>query len=153
MVSVRNGEYKLPVFTIMVDTVVFAFSPRFQRQALQIDLYHRVLKHLKNLFPTENLRSFIELENAPSGQSLNMVASFFDYVIVHQQRYHAATRAPNNAGRLVDVIIAPDGSTWGGELLNIIHIEQPSGQVFTIGHFRWFRPWVQDLSLTIWHSL
>ncbi len=55
--------------------------------------------------------------------------------------------------RLVEVIVSPDGSTWAGELLDIISIEQTSDLMYSLGHFRWFRPWRGTLTDTVWNVL
>ncbi len=117
-------------------------------------MYHSVLRHIQHLFPLAKLRSSIDLQAANTASiPLQMVACFMDYVIVNQQRYHAANRAPTNAGRLVEVIVSPDGSTWAGELLDIISIEQTSDLMYSLGHFRWFRPWRGTLTDTVWNVL
>ena len=82
-----------------------------------------------------------------------MVACFMDYGIVNQQRYHAANHAPTNAGRLVEVIVLLDGSTWAGELLDIISIEQTSDLMYSLGYFHWFRFWQGALTDTVWNVL
>jgi hypothetical protein len=121
---------------------------------LELELYAQVLRHLKTLFPGTNLRSAIDLNPPPGSVVLQTEACFFDYVIVNQHRYHAANRSVSNPSRLVEVVVAGNGSTWAGELMDIIHLEQPtSGLVFTLGHFRWFRPLQMDLTKTIWNAL
>jgi hypothetical protein len=116
-------------------------------------VYAQILRYLKTLFPEANLRSAIDLNPTPGSVVLQMVGSFFDYIIINHHRYHAANRSISNPSRLVEVIVASDGSTWAGELLDIIHIEQATGQVFTLGHFRWFRPLQINLEGTVWNAL
>jgi hypothetical protein len=120
---------------------------------VDLTLYSQILRYLKTLFPATNLRSAIDLNPAPGSVVLQTIGSFFDYVVVNQHRYYAANRSTLNPSRFVEVIVAGNGTTWAGELLDIILIEQANGPHFTLGHFRWFRPVQMDLRDTVWDAL
>jgi len=135
------------------DAITFAFSPRSETQICDGQLYNKLLTRLKSLFPQLSLRSILDLNPTSWSVPLQQSATFYDYAIVNQHRYYASNRTTSTSSSLVEVVVSETGRTWVGELMDIIHINQSNGYIFTLGHIRWFRPLYVDISQTIWEAL
>lgn len=134
------------------DGVDFSFSPRYSIQILDGTLYTAVLKHLSLLFPNAGLRSLI-MPNPPINSiPLNNRVLHFDYVVVNGNWYLASNCAANNTSSLVECVVDGTGMTTGGELTDIIHINQAPHGIFSLARIRWFRPLRLDLTNTIWDA-
>ncbi|RXW14412.1 hypothetical protein EST38_g11447 [Candolleomyces aberdarensis] len=133
------------------DSVIYAFSPRFETRRLDSALYYRLLNYLSTVFPSENLRSWNEADPLPGSVPLVSEALFFDYVIIQGRRYHASHRAGNAKNSMVEVFVSQMGNTWIGELQDIIQIEQKPSK-FVLGSFRWLQPLALDLSQSLWQT-
>ena len=154
----EDGESTNPFITnanlnFLPAGIIFALSPRFEKKTMDVTLYYTILRHLAMLFPQLHLRSHIQFQPAANTTPLTPIAHFFDYAIVRQRRFYASRRSPNNHSSLVEVVVSERGETWAGELLDLIHIDQGNGQIFTLAQFRWFKPLQMDLSGTIWNAL
>lgn len=103
----------------MPDGVLFSLSPRYSKGVFQRDDYDTVLMHLSVVALNARLRS--RLQPNADGVPLSMTMLSFDYVIIDALRYYASSRALKPVSSLVEVTVDNMGSTWVGELLDIIH--------------------------------
>ncbi|KAI0054356.1 hypothetical protein BV25DRAFT_1951632 [Artomyces pyxidatus] len=119
------------------DTILFALSPRYEKQTIDGPIYSSILRHLTMIFPGIPLRSHISSDLAPGTIPLQATGTFFDYTVIRGRRYHASQRATKPAGSLVEVDVDNSGRTWAGELLDIIQIDQTAFGlgIYTLGHF------------------
>jgi hypothetical protein len=83
-----------------------------------------MVQYLRLLYPQLQLRSYIAENPQPGSVPLSNTAFFFDYVIVNQRRYHARNRTSSATNSFVEIAVDDNGSTWAGELMDIIHIKQ-----------------------------
>lgn len=136
------------------DGVVYRVSFQFDRQAMDQQLYHRLLSYLKIAFAHLGLRSYIEVGSGPASRALPLQAYFHDHAIIRQHRYHALNKSVDPRNSLVEALVSRTGDTWAGELLDIIQVDlgEDCNNV-VLGHFRWFRPLPMDLRETVWQSL
>ncbi len=135
-----------------LDGIVFELSKRAEVQKLPQDLYAHLLLYFQQQYPTIHLRSWLAVpsEYAPSIPLLQ-TATFFDYVIVKQNRYTALNRTNTPAEALIAVQTSDSGRMWVGELLDILSISQSAlGTCHRFGHVRWFKPSAVDVSNTVW---
>jgi hypothetical protein len=136
-----------------IESVTFQLSTRSTKAPMPHDLYYKVLTHLQTRLPNIELHSHIALAPSPTSIPLPSQASFFDHVILDQERYVASSRAVNAAGSLVAVRTSSHSTYWVGELRDIFVINQPVIGIRRFGWMRWFRRVEFDISDSIWAQL
>lgn len=124
-----------------VEGMMFQSSTRSTKAPMPHDLYYRVLTHLQTCLPNIELHSHIALSLSLTRIPLLSQTTFFDHVIIDQERYTASSRAVSAAGALVAMHTSSHGGYWVGELHDIFVINQPA---FGIQHFGWMC-WFQHI--------
>jgi hypothetical protein len=136
-----------------VEGVTFQLSTRSTKAPMPHDLYYRVLSHLQTRLPNIELHSHIALSPSLTSIPLLSQATFFDHVIIDQERYTASLRAVSAAGALIAVRTSSHGGYWVGELRDIFVINQPAFGIRRFGWMRWFQRVEFDTSNSIWAQL
>ena len=134
------------------DDVLYQLSPRHEVSELNSKMYHALLRHVNMIYPTLDIRSFMD---APSATSMPLVATavVFDSVVIRGSRFRASRRSQNAHGSLVEVALDGTGRTGVGELTDILLVEQPHCGTLTLGVIKWLSPLQIDIHETVWQKL
>ncbi|KAI0046240.1 hypothetical protein FA95DRAFT_1405115 [Auriscalpium vulgare] len=124
----------------------YSLSARYEERPLASRTYHLLVHQLNNIFPNTHFHPRTEIPRHPSSLPLPVDATFFDYVVLNGQRYHASPNLDTATARsLVQVqyhMLSGDTRLECGELLEIFRYDHgPNRQPLWFGHVRWFVPW------------
>ncbi|THU88212.1 hypothetical protein K435DRAFT_680238 [Dendrothele bispora CBS 962.96] len=132
--------------------VHFQFSSRSERVNLLSTVYFALLKYLQERNPTIHIHSKLQLAPVPGSLPLSQMVLSFNYIVVNQKRYTAASRSTTTSDSLILVRSSPN-TLWAGRLEQIFKLQHPGIVAEYLGHVRWFVPADISLAGTVWESL
>ncbi|THU81926.1 hypothetical protein K435DRAFT_692588, partial [Dendrothele bispora CBS 962.96] len=132
--------------------IQFRFSARSERVDLLSSVYFALLKFLQERNPTIHIHSKLQLAPVPGSLPLSQMVLSFNYVVINQKRYTAASRCTTASDSLILVRSSPN-SLWAGRLEQIFKFQHPGIITDYLGHVRWLVPAHISLAGTIWESL
>lgn len=133
--------------TVQLDNVSLSFSARSATERLPADLYFTFLAYLKCCDPLQPYHSEIAIPTDPLSKVVCNLATVFNHVIVGGHHYQAACCATSMVNSLAFVCISPTGTTWIGELQDLVLYENALTTVRERFAFvSWLRP-INDIDL------
>ncbi|KZP21905.1 hypothetical protein FIBSPDRAFT_739745 [Athelia psychrophila] len=133
--------------------IIFQLSTRHESRDLNANMYHGILKYIRDTFPALQLRSVFEV-SSPGFQPFPLRARFYDHGIIRGSRYIASSRGANGRNSYVQVAIDDVGNSRVGELTDVIAVDLPgTGKSLMFGLVAWLIPLDLDVHLTLWQKL
>ncbi|KAI0072971.1 hypothetical protein K474DRAFT_1686422 [Panus rudis PR-1116 ss-1] len=126
--------------------IKFQLSKKAEKMDLPQDVYNTLLEYFGDRFPTIKLCPWLSMTMDADHIPMQPTASFFDHVILCQNRVTSATRSNAQAESLITVRTSDLGRTWVGELQHIFKFSQAPLGSHHFGFVRWLKPLRSDLS-------
>lgn len=115
------------------------------------DLYAAVLKFLRVRNPFLNIKNHIAADLVEGDIPLASSATFFDHVVVKQQKFLSGRQLKQRADSLI-CVRAVSGSMHIGCLLDIVLVSQAGVGPYYVGFIQWLKPLIVDVKGTVWES-
>ncbi|THU76896.1 hypothetical protein K435DRAFT_878595 [Dendrothele bispora CBS 962.96] len=131
--------------------IMFRFSTRSERVNLLSPVYFALLRFLQERNPTIAIHSMLRLAPVPGSLPLSQMVLSFNYIVVNQRRYTAASRSAATSDSLILVRSSPN-SFWAGRLEQIFKLQHPGVATEYLGYVRWFVPADVPLVGSVWEK-